>query len=272
MRGRRREAKGLRSTHNSPPSATKTEKRIFGGHPRAPGRGPRPSALPLYEKRGLDMFYHLGKLATRFRWLIVGMWMVAIAVSLPFAPQAGSVLHPGGFVSPDAESERAINLLAQKLHLDLTIVEVFFTSQKYTADSPQFIQETEQALTNIRHWSEVSSVVSFTDNPRQISLDRNAAYINVFFKPDPDSATKLLPELQHRIQTVPNLQVSIGGGPVFYEDIQAVSERDLRRAEFLAVPFAIIALLLVFRSVIAAMLPALVGGGAVAVSLALIFG
>ena len=92
------------------------------------------------------MFYHLGKLATRFRWLIVGMWMVAIAVSLPFAPRASQVLHPGGFVSPDAESERAIDLLAQKLHLNLTVVEVFFTSQNYSADSPQFVEETQQAL------------------------------------------------------------------------------------------------------------------------------
>ncbi len=218
------------------------------------------------------MFYHLGKLATRFRWLIVGMWMVAIAVSLPFAPQAGSVLHPGGFVSPDAESERAINLLVQKLHLNLTVVEVFFTSQNYSADSPQFIQEAQQALTKVRSWSQVSGIVSFTDNPRQIAVDRHAAYVNVMFKPDPDTAAKLLPELEHLLRPVPDLKTSIGGGPVFYEDIQAVSERDLRRAEFLAIPFAIIALLLVFRSAVASILPALVGGGAVVVSLALIFG
>ncbi len=218
------------------------------------------------------MFYHLGKIATRFRWLIVGMWMVAIAVSLPFAPQASQVLHPGGFVSPDAESERAIDLLAQKLHLNLTVVEVFFTSQNYSADSPQFVEETQQALVKVRSWSQISGIVSFTDNPRQISLDRHAAYVNVMFKPDPDSAAKLLPELEHLLQPVPDLKTSIGGGPVFYEDIQAVSERDLRRAEFLAIPFAIIALLLVFRSVVASILPALVGGGAVVVSLALIFG
>ena len=151
------------------------------------------------------MFYHLGKLATRFRWLIVGMWMVAIAVSLPFAPQAGSVLHPGGFVSPDAESERAINLLVQKLHLNLTVVEVFFTSKNYSADSPQFIQETQQALVKVRSWSQISGIVSFTDNPRQISLDRHAAYANVLIKPDPDSAVKLLPELEQRLQPVPGL-------------------------------------------------------------------
>ncbi len=218
------------------------------------------------------MFYHLGRLATRFRWLIVGLWMVAIAVALPFAPQASQVLHSGGFTSPDAQSEQAINVLTQKLHLDTTIVQVIFTSSKYTADSPQFIQESEQALSHLRSWSEVDQIVSFTDNPRQVSVDRYAAYVNVLLKSDPDSAPKLLPQLQSRLQSVPDLKTSIGGGPVFYEDIQQVSENDLRRAELLAFPFAILALLLVFRSVIAAMLPALVGGGAVVVSLALIFG
>jgi RND superfamily putative drug exporter len=217
------------------------------------------------------MFYHLGRLATRFRWLIVGIWMVAILAALPFAPQAGAVLHPGGFVSPDAQSQQAINLLVQKLHLDQTIVQVIFSSKKYTADSPLFIQESQTALKNLQGWSEVSGIVSFTDNPRQISLDRHAAYANVLLKPDPDSAPALIPELRHRLQAVPDLQTSIGGSPVFYEDIQSVSESDLRRAEFLAFPFAIIALLLVFRSVIAALLPALIGGSAVVVCLALLF-
>src|SRR5216684_786299 len=218
------------------------------------------------------MFYHLGRMATRYRWLIVGFWMVAVAVALPFAPQTSGVLHSGGFVSPDIESERAVYLLVQKLHLNQTIVQVIFTSQNYTADSPKFIQETQTALAGVRSMQEVSGVVSFTDNPRQISLDRYAAYVNVLLKPDPDSAPKLLPEFEHHLQSVPDLKTSIGGGPVFYEDIQAVSERDLRRAEMLAFPFAVIALLLVFRSVVAAVLPALVGGGAVIASLALLFG
>ncbi len=217
------------------------------------------------------MFYHLGKIATRYRWLIVGLWMVAAAIALPFAPQASQVLQSGGFTNPDAESQRAINLLVDKLHLNLTIVQVIFTSQHYTADDPRFVQETQQVLAKIQNWSEVSQIVSFTGNPRQISLDRKAAYVNVLLKPDLDSAPKLLPELEQRLQKIPDLQTSVGGGPVFYEDIQSVSESDLRRAETLAFPFALIALLLVFRSVIAAILPALVGGCAVVIALALIF-
>jgi len=120
------------------------------------------------------MFFHLGRIVTRYRWLIVGLWMVFIAIALPFAPRATQVLHAGGFVSPDFESEQAITLLVQKLHFNPTIVQVIFTSQRFNADSSAFAQEAQQALTRVRGWSEVSGVISFTDNPRQISIDRHA--------------------------------------------------------------------------------------------------
>jgi putative drug exporter of the RND superfamily len=218
------------------------------------------------------MFYHLGRFAARYRWLIVGLWMLAVAVALPFAPRVSDVLQSGGFLSPDAESQRAVDLLTRNLGLKPTIVQIIFTSQVYTADDPRFAQESEQALAGLRSWSEVAGITSFTDNPRQISLDRHAAYADVALNIDSDSAPKLLPELERRLKRVPDLQESVGGGPVFYADIQAVSESDLRRAEILAFPFAIIALLLVFRTVVAAILPATVGGAAVVVTLAMIFG
>ena len=110
------------------------------------------------------------------------------------------------------------------------------------------------------------------DNPRQISQDHHAAYVNIQLKTDPNTAASLLPAFERRLQKVPDLKSQVGGGPVFYADIQSVSENDLRRAELLAFPFAIIALLLVFRSLVAAVLPTLVGGCAVVLALALIFG
>jgi RND superfamily putative drug exporter len=217
------------------------------------------------------MFYHLGKLATRFRWLIVGLWMVAAAIALPFAPQASQVLQPGGFASPDAESQRALDLLAARLHLNTNIVQVIYNSHRFTAYDPQFVQEVQQSLSGLRGWPEIAQIVTFADNPRQISTDRHAAYVNIMLRTDPETAPELLPELRRRIHGEPDLTYLIGGSPVFYEDIQTVSEHDLRRAELLAFPFAIIALLFVFRSVIAAILPALVGGCAVVVALALVF-
>src|SRR5579859_6635731 len=218
------------------------------------------------------MFYRLGKLVTRYRWFVVGFWFLAVVVALPFAPQASAVLQAGGFTSPDAESEQALALLTDKLHLNVNIVQVIYTSERYTAYDAQFVREAQRSLASVQQMPEVASIISFTDNPRQISLDRRAAYVNVVLNTDPDTAPKLLPDLQRRLHPEPDLKTSIGGGAVFYQDIQTVSENDLRRAEALAFPFAIIALLLVFRSVVAAILPALVGGGAVSVALALIFG
>src|SRR5581483_5862617 len=113
------------------------------------------------------MFYRLGKLVTRYRWFIVGFWLIAVVVALPFAPQASSVLQAGGFTSPDAESEQALTLLADKLHLNVNIVQVIYTSQQYTAYDPQFVQEAQQSLASVQRMPEVASIISFTENPRQ---------------------------------------------------------------------------------------------------------
>lgn len=76
---------------------------------------------------------------------------------------------------------------------------MIFTSRRYSADSLAFSQEAQRALIRVRGWSEVSGVIRFADNPRQISLDLHAAYVNVLLKPDPDTAPKLLPELERRL-------------------------------------------------------------------------
>ncbi len=205
------------------------------------------------------------------RWLVLGVWLLAIAVALPFAPRITSVLQSGGFSSEDMESQQAIDLLVQKLHYQLNAVQILFTSQTMTADDPRFIQEADAALAKLSKWSEVTGIVPFTQNPHQISRDGHTAYTVVLLANDPDSAPQQLPMLESKLVYPPDLRVQVGGGPVFYEDIQSVSEQDLRRAELLAFPFALLALVLVFRSLVAAALPAIVGGCSVIVSFALVY-
>nr|BBH91162.1 putative conserved membrane protein, MmpL family [Thermosporothrix sp. COM3] len=220
------------------------------------------------------MFALLGRISIRYRWLIVALWGVAVLAALPFAPFASQVLHSGGFTSPDAESQQAINLLIDKLKLKDTAVQIIYESKQkdLSVDDPRFPAEVEQSLSRLRNWSEVAGIATFVENPRQVSKDRHAAYVTVQLNASGDEAPKLLPELARRVQAVPDLEYHIGGSPVFYEDIQLVSENDLRRAELLAFPFAIVALLLVFHSVVAAVLPAIVGGCAVVIALALVYG
>jgi RND superfamily putative drug exporter len=217
------------------------------------------------------MFYRLGLAAVRWRFAILVVWFLVAVAALPFAPRVPEVLAPGGFGTADMESSRAVTTLERGLHTSFTSVLVIFSSSTLTADDPRFQAEATRAVAGLQNWGQVQRVVPYTVAPAQVSPDRHDAYTAVFLKTDADNAPKLLPELNRRLVQPNGLQMTVGGGPVFYADIQSVSEADLRRAELLAFPFALLALLLVFRSVVAAALPAAVGGCSVVVSLALLY-
>jgi putative drug exporter of the RND superfamily len=180
-------------------------------------------------------------------------------------------LQSGGFSSPFMESARAVDALQRGLHTSFTSVQVIFSSDTLTADDPRFVAQANAAVARLRDWRPVTGLLPFTADPTEVSRDRHAAYTTVLLGADLDSASAALPGIQARLSPQPNLRMVLGGGPVFFEDIQTVSEADLRRAELLAFPFALLALLLVFRSVVAAGLPAAVGGCSVVVSLALLY-
>ncbi|HEX9037005.1 MAG TPA: MMPL family transporter [Ktedonobacterales bacterium] len=219
------------------------------------------------------MFYRLGQVMIRLRYWVIGVWLLAVILGLPFAPRIAGALSPGGFSSSSMESQQAIDALQSQLHLSFETVLIIYSSKTLSASDPRFITEATAVTAKLNNWSEVNQVVPFTVDPSQVSRDGHTAYTTVLLKPRPDGAPSVLPDLRARVVTrQPDLSVTIGGGPVFYEDIQRVSEADLRRAEELAFPFALLALLLVFRSVVASALPAIVGGSSVVVALALLYG
>src|SRR5690348_2041978 len=162
------------------------------------------------------MFYRLGRAMVRRRWLVLVLWLVAVGSALPFAPRIASVLQSGGFSSPEMQSQQAVDLLVQKLHYHLTAVQVIFTSETLTADAPQFVQEANDALSGLANWSQVDGMVTFVENPHQVSRDGHAAYTTVLLKGDPDSAPKLLPTFEAKLKHQADLTMQVGGGPVFY--------------------------------------------------------
>lgn len=55
------------------------------------------------------------------------------------------------------------------------------------------------------------------------------------------------------------------------KDVERISEQDLRRAEVIAIPFALLALVLVFGSLVGALVPLVVGGLSVAAVLGVLY-
>ena len=90
-----------------------------------------------------------------------------------------------------------------------------------------------------------------------VSRDRQSTYLLATFRTGADDDA-LAEQLQARVEREPG--VTAGGGQLAFTQVGEQVEEDLARAELLAFPLLFLLSLVVFRSVVAALLPVLVGG------------
>jgi RND superfamily putative drug exporter len=210
------------------------------------------------------------------RWLYVHhrlvliAWGLVVLVALPFAPRVFRSLSAGGFNSPDLEAFRAAQLLADRFGSNQSNVVLVYTdpSGALSANDPRFFQAVNDSLTDVRSLPNIGHVTTAADNPRQLAPDARAQYVTIGLTDTGGDVNAVLPTIQQALRPT-SLEVTLTGAPVFYQDIFDVTERDLRRAELLSIPTAAAALVIVFGSIVAGVVPGVVGGTAVAVTLAL---
>jgi RND superfamily putative drug exporter len=217
------------------------------------------------------MFYGIGRFSFRYRRLVVAFWLLCFLLSAPLIPRLPQVLAVGGFSNATIEAARARALLEESLpgFAPSTLV-VIFQSDRLNATDPSFAAQAEDALAGVLALPDVTGVSRFQENPQQIAGDGRTAYTLVQLALSPEQSQRLMPDIRNTLQPT-QLDVTLAGAPAFYEDVERISEQDLRRAEVIAIPFALLALLLVFGSVVGALVPLLVGGLSVASVLGLIY-
>jgi RND superfamily putative drug exporter len=210
------------------------------------------------------MFAGLGKLSYRWRWQIVVVWLLLFAAALPILPGVEEPLKVGGFSTDQSEAARARQVLQSRLNTTPSQMVVIFTSETLKAHDPAFLSQVSSALSNITSKPHVVDVVLPQQDEHLISKDSTTAYALVGLDLPSEEAQRDVDEFKAGIKPQPDLEITVAGGPAFYADIETVSQRDLRRAELIAFPFALIALLIVFGTVVAATIPLIVGGLSVA--------
>lgn len=213
------------------------------------------------------MYEGLGRLVYRHRWLVVAVWVLISLGSVPLAPKLPSILKAGGYGDPSLESQQTSDLLAQTLDWQSNTLIVMFHSNSLTVDDPRFIAAANQSMAGIRGLRGVGRITTFLQNPQQIAPNQHTAYDTIDLVSAPEDAHQLLPTIRQTLKSSV-LEINLTGGPAFYSDVETVSEADLRRAELLTFPIALIALALVFGSLVAAAGPVVIGGVAVVVAMA----
>ncbi len=218
------------------------------------------------------MFYHLGLWAYRFRWAVILVWSIALAVGVYYGPRVGSVLQPGGFSNPNSEGSHAIRLLHDELGASLSSLTIVFSSDTLRVEDPLFQADMERVIAAVSSHPLVTAAFTAKNaaNPRMIAPDGHTTFAVIGLDATIAEAQRALPQIKALVPASP-LKVLVTGGPAAYADVELVSHLDLQRAEQFSFPLALGALVLVFGGVIAGAIPVLIGGSSVLVALTLIY-
>ena len=217
------------------------------------------------------MLTRLAAFVIRFRWWVIGGWVVVFLVSVPFAPRVTSQLKHG-FGDLDTESRAALSLVDEQLDFSESSVTLVFSSETLDVDDLAYAEEVERAVAPLRQLPEVVRMVTYYTVPGDtfVADDRRTTYAFVELDASVDEAVDLVEPIRSRLGET-ELDVWVTGGIALFADLSTYSERDLQRAELITIPLLAILLLLVFGSVVAAGLPVAMGALSVVTTLALVF-
>jgi RND superfamily putative drug exporter len=212
------------------------------------------------------VFAAWGRYVYRHRWPVLAVSLLVLVASAFIAARGGK-LESGGFIET-AESGRASRLIEQELPIvGGSTFTLIFSSDTLSAKDPEFRAAVEAALVPLRTDPRRDTIItpydaSVIDPTRSISKDGHAIAVDVAVKDTIDVARDYYPELRAKV-TSDKLKVQATGILAINNGFNAVLFADLQRAEVVALPLALILLLIVFGAVVAALIP--LGTGLLAV-------
>lgn len=207
-------------------------------------------------------FYRFGQIVYSLRWLILCLWLITIFACIPLLTQTLNPFQSTGFEDDNSKSTIARQFL--NAHLGYNSNNKFlilYHNPKLTTDDPLYLDNIKKSLKNLKHFPINHDIILPTKESSQISKDKHWAYVVVIIKRHEPINDSLLKTFKSEIKTPKGMTLQLGGESIFTESLNKQTERDLYNADFIATPVSIITLILVFGSIIAAILPVCLGGG-----------
>ena len=242
---------------------------LWGERGRSP-QAPQPEHI---EETPPAMFEALGAFVFRYRWLVLGASSAFLAVALVVLAR-GADLAAGEIYGLEAGRAQAIADRVTGHPADTTFLAVF---HDHTRDAREhaFLADMEDALAPLYDDPRVLSVLAPQDLPaplsaRMVDAPGSTAYALVTLRGTFQHALKDYAVVRTHLRSK-TFTIECTGRLPYMHDLDATLEHDLVRAELVSLPLALLVLLLVFRTVVAATLPVGAGGLAVLGGIAVVF-
>ncbi len=210
-----------------------------------------------------------GRFIYRFRWIVLILWLAGLAASVPFAAKLPSILTGGGYSFGGSESTHVNDVLASKLSQSGAQLLVAFTSPTASVSDADYQAEIAKAADAARAFPQVQSVTQ-----GGTSKDGHTTYLAVVFDKGYSDVEKAIPDFKAKMPSgaeASPAKIYVTGGPAVYADFTRITQEDTERAEATALPIALLVLLIVFGTLVAALLPLTLALVAVPVALAIVY-
>ncbi len=197
------------------------------------------------------------------RRAVLYVTVIGAVIAGVFGSSVANHLSPYGATDPATQSVQATNRFqnATNREIDPGVVALVTVGNVHTATARRRV---DQVANQLRKGPDVATAVSYyqTHDAAMVSRDGSQTYVVAYFRPKSDTS------LKNDAQTIENgfagrRDVKLGGELVANAQVNTQVSHDLERAELLAFPLVFLLSLLFFRSLVAALLPPLLGGLAI---------
>lgn len=184
-------------------------------------------------------------------------------------------LSQGGFDDKDSESARELALEQDTFGNQGVDVVAIYSSDELTATDPEFQAEVQRTVEGYTPGT-TTRVVPYYAAPEQmgegmVSEDGNAVQVLISLAgSSQDDYLSHYDDLAPTLQAGTGLETDVAGAFAVFDDVNEITSEDLARAEMISMPVVLLLALLIFGSLVAASMPALVGLLAMVGALALV--
>ena len=225
------------------------------------------AALKAHRSFRLGLAY--GRFVYRSRWIILALWLVILAASVPFASKLSNVLSGGGYSFNGSESVHVSNALIDRLHLPPSQIAIVFQSVSTNVSDPAYQREINAVTSKVRAFPHVTSTTSGS-----IGQDKRTIFLVVGFDKDYDYMQQRVSDFRALLPTGSAAQpakVYLTDQLAIVDEINTLSQSDTEHADATVLPLALLVLLIVFGTLTAAIMPLILALAAIPVALALVY-
>lgn len=212
------------------------------------------------------MFTTLGHALVRMRRRVLAGSALLLVVAIVASGGVFSVLQAGGYDDPNSESARADDLLEAELdRIDPAAVLVLDAGTLPDGDVEALVAELDSLLSatpgvvDVSTWWELGR----PDALRSIDGDATLAFVTVDPTLAEDEVDQLMFEIQDATSDLEGLDVGMAGQAPVYAALNDQVADDLAVAQLIAIPITLVLLLVIFRGLVAASFPLLIGVGSI---------